>query len=178
MTKASDAALASAEAAGAFAKSSKGKLAKVGDLCKLPSGGPDMTVVSVSPPDVVTGVVHVECAWFSEAGKDAAPVLHRETLPHGAILVKKTEAPKAECGPVSIKATGFTPPFVTVKVGDCVCWKNDDAAVHTVTDDPPGLECSGDVAAGATYERVFDAAGTFSYHCKYMPAMKGAVVVA
>lgn len=76
---------------------------------------------------------------------------------------------------VSIENLSFNPTTVEVKVGDTVTWTNNDGVSHTVTGDS-GLD-SGTLAAGATYSKTFDAAGTYEYGCSIHPDMKGTVVV-
>ncbi len=78
---------------------------------------------------------------------------------------------------VAIGNMKFTPPTVSVKVGECVIWCNGDGQPHTVTDDPPGTTCSGDIASGTSYHREFPEAGTFNYHCERHLQMKGTVTV-
>lgn len=78
---------------------------------------------------------------------------------------------------VSIGASAYSPATLSVKVGDSVCFTNDDTAVHTVTFDDPQHAGSGNIAAGASYDRVFDAAGSYPYHCDKHPQMKGTVSV-
>lgn len=75
----------------------------------------------------------------------------------------------------------FSPVTINVSVGDTVVWQNQTGAVHTVTADD-GAWDSGDVSGNGTYRRVFDAAGTYPYHCRYHGApggqgMAGTVVV-
>ena len=88
-------------------------------------------------------------------------------------MTKKTASRHA----VEICPEGYDPSTISISAGDCICWTNDDAVVHTVTDDPPGTVDSGGIQPGASYERTFATAGTFPYSCKYMPMMKGTVTV-
>lgn len=81
---------------------------------------------------------------------------------------------------VSIKNFAFNPPTTTAKVGDKVTWTNGDSTAHTVTFDAPvagSTVDSGNVDAGATFSNTFSAAGTFTYHCKIHPTMKGTITV-
>jgi len=80
-------------------------------------------------------------------------------------------------GAVAIAGFRFNPEQITVNVGDAVTWTNEDEAVHTVTTTDDGPIDSGDVAGGATYELVFDEAGTFAYICTLHPNMDGTVEV-
>jgi plastocyanin len=77
---------------------------------------------------------------------------------------------------VDIKNFAFNPASLTAKVGDTVTWTNSDSAAHTVTWDDNSVD-SGNLAQGATFKHAFDSAGTFSYHCKIHPNMKGTITV-
>jgi plastocyanin len=72
----------------------------------------------------------------------------------------------------------FTPPSVTVSVGQTVGWAFQDANPHTVTaDDDSFTSPKGGLANGKTYSHTFDKAGTYRYHCFIHPQMLGTVVV-
>ena len=72
----------------------------------------------------------------------------------------------------------FTPPSVTVSVGQTVAWAFQDANPHTVTaDDDSFTSPKGGLANGKTYSHTFDKAGTYKYHCFIHPQMLGTVVV-
>jgi plastocyanin len=72
----------------------------------------------------------------------------------------------------------FTPPSVTVSVGQTVAWAFQDANPHTVTaDDGSFTSPKGGLANGKTYSHTFDKAGTYRYHCFIHPQMLGTVVV-
>jgi len=73
---------------------------------------------------------------------------------------------------------GFVPSNVTVARGATVTFVNCSAQSiqHTSTSDA-GVWNSGLLARFATFERTFDAAGSFPYHCNPHPFMKGTVVV-
>jgi len=77
---------------------------------------------------------------------------------------------------VTIQGFAFDPAVLTVKVGTSVTWTNQDGTPHTITSDD-GLWDSGRVGQGTTYVRVFDQAGSFSYHCAIHSSMKGTIVV-
>ena len=96
-----------------------------------------------------------------------------------------TPAPAAEAAPeedtgeeydVDIKGLKFTPPDITVHVGDTVVWTNDDDVPHTVTSADGTLD-SEEIASGDTFEYTFDDAGTYEYACSLHPSMKGKVTV-
>ena len=79
---------------------------------------------------------------------------------------------------VSAAGVSFTPPSVTVGVGDTVRWTNGGGQHNVVFDD--GSYRSGDPTIDtAIGQRTFAAAGTFTYHCELheIYGMKGTVVV-
>lgn len=77
---------------------------------------------------------------------------------------------------VAIKDFSFDPAELTVKVGQKVTWTNQGDASHTVTFDTGGVG-SDTLKSGATFDHVFDAAGSFPYHCNFHSSMKGVIVV-
>ena len=77
---------------------------------------------------------------------------------------------------MAIKDFSFDPASLTAKVGQEITWTNQGNAAHTVTFDTGGVD-SGSLSAGATFKHTFDAAGTFTYHCKFHSSMQGTVTV-
>ncbi len=78
---------------------------------------------------------------------------------------------------VSIVDFGFEPQDVDVTTGGTVVWTHDGSALHTVKweDGEPESE---QLNAGDTYERTFDAAGSFPYVCGLHPTtMTGTITV-
>ena len=77
---------------------------------------------------------------------------------------------------VMIVDFAFQPADLTVKVGDTVTWTNTGEAPHTVKwpDDEPE---SKQLAKGDTYERTFEAAGSFPYMCGIHSNMTGTITV-
>ena len=83
-----------------------------------------------------------------------------------------------EAGAVTAGMEGFAfqPADVTAAVGETITWTNADSAPHTVTLDDDS--CSTDnIAQGASAGLVFDAAGTYPYHCKIHPNMTGTITI-
>lgn len=79
---------------------------------------------------------------------------------------------------VDIKDFKFTQASLMVKKGTTVIWTNQDSASHTVTSDNAGGPLASDlIAQGKTYSYTFNTVGTFAYHCKVHPNMKGTVTV-
>lgn len=84
---------------------------------------------------------------------------------------------------VNISGMAFSPPTISVKAGDCVCWTNNDSMAHTVAfdrTDPDAVDIpsdSGQLSPGQSFDATFPTAGTYPYHCANHPSMKGTVVV-
>jgi plastocyanin len=77
---------------------------------------------------------------------------------------------------VNIQNFAFDPPEVTAAVGETIGWTNADSAPHTATTDDGGCD-TGNIAQNATAGLVFDAAGTFPYHCNVHPNMTGTITI-
>lgn len=80
---------------------------------------------------------------------------------------------------VAIRDFAFASDTLHVKQSTRVTWVNCDAAgaeAHTSTSDA-GLWTSPLLHAGESFSRVFDAKGTFAYHCTPHPFMHGVVIV-
>lgn len=77
----------------------------------------------------------------------------------------------------------YSPNPIEVKVGDGVTWSNDDSQIHTATSGSVGSADSGSVfdsgilEPGATFDFVFDKAGTYDYYCTLHPQMVGTINV-
>jgi plastocyanin len=79
---------------------------------------------------------------------------------------------------LGVRGSGsYSPPTVTVKVGDSIAWMNSDSITHTATASN-GAFNTGNVAPGSTSAPVtMTTAGTFDYMCTIHPSMTGTVVV-
>ena len=78
---------------------------------------------------------------------------------------------------VTIQNCQFSPQPVQAKVGDVVAWTNKDSAPHSATMDDGSCDTDS-IASNATAMLVFNAPGTYTYHCKIHPAqMKDVTVV-
>lgn len=83
---------------------------------------------------------------------------------------------------VAVSGYAFKPATVELHAGDLVAWSWDGLdRDHSVTADDGSFdsdpEREPDHAAGDTFVRAFVAQGTFAYHCKKHPQMRGTVVV-
>jgi len=77
---------------------------------------------------------------------------------------------------VNIQNFAFAPPEVTAAVGETIGWTNGDSTAHTATTDDGGCD-TGNIAQNATAGLVFDAAGTYAYHCKIHPNMTATITI-
>ena len=78
---------------------------------------------------------------------------------------------------VAIDNFAFSPATLNAKMGQQVTWTNKQQGVaHTVTADGGAFDHP--MPSGATFSFTFAKAGTFAYHCRIHPFMKGTVVVA
>ena len=80
---------------------------------------------------------------------------------------------------ISRSGTTFSPATVTVDAGQPVCWTW-SGTEHTVKGDD-GSFTSGPPTASGTFQRTFNAPGTYGYHCQVhgtpTSGMRGTVVV-
>ncbi|MCX6929767.1 MAG: Ig-like domain-containing protein [Verrucomicrobia bacterium] len=79
---------------------------------------------------------------------------------------------------VSLVGLTFSPPAVTINVGDQVVWTWNSPS-HSTTSDTAGLWDSGIHSAPFSFSHTFTTAGAFPYHCSnpFHTTMKGSVTV-
>ncbi len=72
----------------------------------------------------------------------------------------------------------FTPPSLTIQVGDTVRWQNTGRVPHTTTSDT-GVWDSGTLSPGGSFSRQFMTPGTYTYMCRFHQAqgMRGTITV-
>jgi plastocyanin len=85
-------------------------------------------------------------------------------------------APVPGSGDVRAVDFAFNPATVDVIAGTTITWRNDGAALHTVTASDGSWD-SGLINAGRTFARRFATPGTFPYLCALHPSMAGVVRV-
>jgi amicyanin len=78
---------------------------------------------------------------------------------------------------IDIKDYAFSKPKLTIKVGTKVTWTNRDDMQHSATQSKAGGPKGPLLDQGKRYTWTATKAGTFNYHCKPHPFMKGTVVV-
>jgi plastocyanin len=88
-------------------------------------------------------------------------------------------APSTEAGTVAVKIANFAfdPATITAKVGDVVAFTNNDTTGHTATSDTDPACTTDTIQNGATGALVFNVAGSYPFHCKIHPNMKGTITV-
>jgi plastocyanin len=79
---------------------------------------------------------------------------------------------------VAMKNNKYSPATITIKKGTTIKWVNYDSVKHTVTGDKSSYSInSGIVLAGKSYQKTFNTAGTYYYHCNYHSTMNGKIIV-
>ena len=96
----------------------------------------------------------------------------------GSVLWFTALPAAAFTSPVEIVARAFDPQVTRIETGDKVLWRNRTDEKHSVTSDTGAMPFDYTLGArGATEERRFEAAGTYTYHCRFHPQMTGRVEV-
>lgn len=87
-------------------------------------------------------------------------------------------APSTDTPTVTIAIANFVyePAEATARVGDVVGWSNEDSAPHTATMDDDACG-TGNISSGSAQALVFNAAGTYPYHCAVHPNMTATLTV-
>jgi plastocyanin len=85
-------------------------------------------------------------------------------------------APLPAVATVHIKNFKYSPPALTVHVGDRVTFVNDDDEAHTVTASDKSFDSEG-LDTNGTWQHVFTKSGTYHYFCELHPYMKATVIV-
>jgi plastocyanin len=111
------------------------------------------------------------------AAASAAPTVEASTAasaPAGGAVCSESAA----AGEVSVevKDFAFNPASITATVGQTITFTNGDSAPHTATLDD-GSCTTPNIASGSSDGLTFTAAGTYPFHCKVHPNMKGTITV-
>jgi len=112
---------------------------------------------------------------FSAMGQDQKDKQLQLNL--GGTVLNQVSGQSTSSGAVIIKNFSFQPSTLTVSAGTTVTWENQDSAPHTVSSDAQGLFDSGNLASGEEFSFTFSTPGSYGYHCKIHPGMKGTIVV-
>jgi len=77
---------------------------------------------------------------------------------------------------VFVSGFAFVNETTTVMAGSTVTWTNMDPVTHTIAADDGSFD-SGDVRPEYGSSQTFGTPGSYSYHCRIHPSMRGAIVV-
>ena len=128
-------------------------------------GGSPSSAPAASNPPAVSSVAPSAAAPSTAASASAAAGGGACTAANGTATVN-----------VTVQNFAFSPSAITAKVGDVIGFTNKDSVGHTATVDDGS--CSTDtIANGASATLTFTAAGTYPFHCKIHPSMKGTITV-
>lgn len=152
-----------------MANFSYGVIAAVGVLVAVSLG-----FVMMNPDEIIA-----ERAPEPAAMPDTPPVDEgavAESPPPVVLMPLGTSTPECKAD-----NTCYLPYNLEVAAGTAVTWTNDDTVAHTVTSGTPAgltdLFDSGLVMPEASFEHVFEEAGTYDYYCIVHPWMTGIVTV-
>ena len=94
------------------------------------------------------------------------------------LVLMPVKAARPDCGP---NDECYIPAKITIKPGETVYWKNQDAAFHSVTsgqqENPDGLFDSGHIDPYERFSYTFTKSGVYSYYCTLHPWMNGMIKV-
>ena len=78
---------------------------------------------------------------------------------------------------ITITDNNFNPGSTTVPVGTTVTWSWNGQSTHNVTFDNGSVTGSGDRTNGDSFQKQFNAAGTYTYQCTNHYGMSGIIYV-
>ena len=87
-------------------------------------------------------------------------------------------APASGDQAISIKDFTFTPPILTIAVGDTVTWTNADGASHSVQSADQSFDSPDKIASSESFSYTFTTPGKFTSVCGIHQYMKGTIEVA
>ncbi|HET7827446.1 MAG TPA: cupredoxin domain-containing protein [Candidatus Saccharimonadales bacterium] len=128
-----------------------------------------------------TGLIGIIVAALIVIG-GAIALGHKSNNPNSAnntVSNQSSQSNAPASGTINIVNMLFTPSQITVRQGGTVTWTNNDKTTHTVEDDLANVDGphSGDIAPGQSYSFRFEKTGSFQYHCRIHPSMRGTIVV-
>jgi plastocyanin len=85
-----------------------------------------------------------------------------------------SETPFASSNSISIANFSFNPQVLSINKGDAVVWTNQDSVSHQITGENFNSPI---INNGQSYSFIFDAIGTYNYHCAIHPSMTGTIIV-
>ena len=123
------------------------------------------------------GAILILAACSSGGGATTAPAA-APSVAASAPAAGPACAESAAAGEVSVAAKdfAFNPAAIMAKVGQTITFTNGDSAPHTATLDD-GSCTTPNIASGSSDGLLFTTAGTYPFHCKVHPNMKGTITV-
>jgi len=131
----------------------------------------------------------IQTATSSAAVEPAETTTSTEPAVVPKVITKPNTAPTTKTKPsttqdetkpsiytVTITSSAYSPQVIAGKAGDTIRWINKDTKPHTTASDGALLWDSGTIQPGASYSRVFKAAGSYPYH-DGSTGMKGTVII-
>jgi|SRR3989338_7002025 len=112
---------------------------------------------------------------IDNTGNENTNEISVDNIDAGDIDAGSAEYAKTES--VVIKGFDYSPKELKIKAGTSVVWTNMDSVGHTVTSDTGNEIDSPLLKNGETYAKTFNNPGTYAYHCKPHPYMKGKIIV-
>jgi plastocyanin len=109
--------------------------------------------------------------YFGKAPPPAQPAPAQAPQETGADSAAATNSLAARMEDFS-----FQPARLEVQRGTRVTWTNQGQVIHTVTANDGSFD-SGDIGSGARGSITFSQPGTYEYHCRPHPFMRGVIVV-
>jgi plastocyanin len=136
-----------------------------------------MFVRKLVGPAMVCAVALVPLAACGGKSKSSATTAAQAaTTAAGSATTAASATTSATGDQLAIQGFAFSPDKLTVKAGTKLTVQNKDAANHTFTSDD-GKTFNMPVNSHATVTVTVSAPGTYTYHCRIHPSMKGTLTV-
>ncbi|MBU2993480.1 cupredoxin family copper-binding protein [Octadecabacter sp. 1_MG-2023] len=103
--------------------------------------------------------------------------MHMGAATLAALPVLATTAQAQTTHTVTIKNMQFSPPNLTVSVGDTITWVNEDRVRHSAWESNGNNFDTGLIGSGESASLTFGSAGTFDYRCRPHGNMRGSITV-
>ena len=134
------------------------------------SGTPSSTPGASTPvvASAAASAVSAASAAPSSGGAAASAAESAAGSAAGSAACAAAPAGAAATVTVTIKDFKYAPQPVQAKVGDVIAWSNQDSAPHSATLDAGTCDTK-TINPGAQAMLVFNAPGTYTYHCSVHP---------
>lgn len=134
---------------------------------------PPTTQAPAATPSAATSEGPASPGTSPQASPSEAPAATAVGSPTNAACVVAAEGTTG----TALDIRGFQfPDAATVPSGGSITWSNRDAVPHSVTfDDDPCT--SGTIAGGGAVTVTYTVPGSYAFHCRFHPSMKGTLEV-